>query len=166
MQLEGGWRGSHRALPFPVSSHQQSNARDQGNSATHRPSSLPGHKTPRQYIDSLQNPDASKKHQQSTYDVQCNSHASLLVVAAEITGAPAPSQDSSWTSYRYPPGKFLPCGAPRKTESVRRDAAGFLPGRDRMKEYSNPGQAREWLWRNRGCQLLRLVRACRCKQIR
>jgi hypothetical protein len=62
MQLEGERRGSNRALPFPVSRDQQTNARDQGNSATHRPSRLSGHKTPRQYIDSLQNPDASKKH--------------------------------------------------------------------------------------------------------
>src|SRR5258706_6562460 len=97
MQLEGGRRGSHRALPFPVSRDQQTNARDQGNSATHRPSHLPGHKTPWQYIDSLQNPDASKKHQQSTYDVQCDFHVFLLVAAAEIRGAPTPSQDLSWT---------------------------------------------------------------------
>jgi hypothetical protein len=97
MQLEGERRGSNRALPFPVSRHQQTNARDQGNSATHRPSHLPGHKTPRQDINSLQNPDASKKHKQSTYDVQCDSHIFLLVVAAAITGALTPSQDSSWT---------------------------------------------------------------------
>ena len=44
----------------------------------------PDNKTPRQYIDSLQNPHAAKKHQQSTYDVQYNSHIYLLVVVAEL----------------------------------------------------------------------------------
>jgi len=85
MRLEGERRGSNRALPFPVSRHEQTNTRNQGNSATYRPSHLSGHETPRQYIDSLQNPDAAKKYQQSTYDVQCNSHIFPPAAAAEIT---------------------------------------------------------------------------------
>src|SRR5438552_130177 len=62
------------ALAAPVGGHDKPQANERCAAAIDSPSDLSGHKTPRQDIDALKEPDGPHQRHQNAHDVQNNSH--------------------------------------------------------------------------------------------
>ena len=109
------------ALAAPVGGHDKPQANERGAAAIDSPSDLSGHKTPRQDIDALKEPDGPHQRHQNAHDVQNNSHHFR----------PVPTHLTVRTSLRHRPHfrqnlRVLPASEGRSSKKRKMDSPGKL----------------------------------------